>query len=141
MDVLPLILVDRMCLFLSDIRDASALQRTCKRLQWAGLGPECKWHWELNFGQSNALIRSALMDEILRPGTSIRTLIIPRVMANLPEFEHVWKMLSIGPAGAFSRKNHWSASLRRFHAPVGNVSNMFDSEKRVWNTFIGKKAT
>ena len=73
-DALPPHLADRMCLFLDDIRDASHLQRTCKRLRWAGLGPECKWHWWLNREQSIALCDSRLRERILKPGTAVRSL-------------------------------------------------------------------
>ena len=74
MDTLPLVLVDRVCLFLIDIRDASALQKTCNRLRGAGLGPECKWHWRLNKKQSSYLVGSSLRDSILNPKTAIHTL-------------------------------------------------------------------
>ena len=71
LDALPLHLVDRMCLFLRDIRDASALQKTCNRLRWAGLGPECKWHWRLNVAQSMGLSRSKIRRRVLSAGTAI----------------------------------------------------------------------
>ena len=74
LDALPLVLVDRMCLFLSDIRDSSALEKTCKQLRWAGLGPECKWHWRLSIVQSLKLYHSCLRDKILRAGTAVREL-------------------------------------------------------------------
>ena len=74
MNVLPLVLVDRICLFLRDVHDASALQQTCGRLRWAGLGPECKWHWRLAMARSRALYHSPLRNRILQAGTSVHTL-------------------------------------------------------------------
>ena len=74
LDALAPVVVDRICLFLNDIRDASSLQKACRRLRWAGLGPECKWHWQLNTKQSLALCISPLRDRILGPGTAVRTL-------------------------------------------------------------------
>ena len=74
MDALPPVLADRLCLFLHDICDASVLQKTCKRLRWAGLGPECKWQWRLSIAQSMGLYSSPLRDRILQPGTAIHTI-------------------------------------------------------------------
>ena len=85
MESLPTVLIDRICLFLCNIRDASALQKTCKRLRWAGLGPECTWHWRLNLAQSVKLCcESPLRDRILQPGTAIHTIWIRSVDA------HTW---------------------------------------------------
>ncbi len=74
LDALPVHVVGRICLWLRDVRDASALQQTCRRLRWAGFGPECKWHWHLTPAQSGALYQSPMRDRILRPGTAVHTL-------------------------------------------------------------------
>ena len=90
MDVLPLHVVDRVCLFLHDVRDVSALRKTCQRLRWAGFSPECKWHWRLSREQSLALLRSPLRDRILQPGTAVHTLDLSRSKLTNPNgFEHV----------------------------------------------------
>ena len=93
MDTLPLVLVDRICLFLVDIRDASALQRACKRLRCVGLGPECKWHWRLNNAQSWKLFLASKRNQILKPGTSIHTLEFTNTFVQCTEGEDVVCML------------------------------------------------
>ncbi len=92
LDALPPVLVDRICLFLHHIHDASALQRTCKRLREAGLGPECKWHWRLNSAQSLKLYKSHSRNAILEPGTAIHTFNVTYLeVADMPFLRNVYK--------------------------------------------------
>ncbi len=79
LDALPPLVVDRVCLHLRSVRDASALQQTSKRLRRAGLSPECKWHWRLTLAQSTAMWNAPVRTDILVPGTAIHTLYLPDI--------------------------------------------------------------